>query len=104
MKRLLASALALSLLAGSAATAQAGEYSRRAPSHGHFVKKKVVTKQHRWRTGGHVPSAYRRHFVNDYHRHHLRAPRHGERWIRVGNDYLLVSIVSGFIAGVVAAH
>jgi Ni/Co efflux regulator RcnB len=104
MKRLLASTIAISLLVGPVATAQAGEYNRHAPNHGHFFKKKTVTKQHRWRTGGRLPSAYRRHVVSDYHRHHLRAPRHGERWIRVGNDYLLVSIVSGLIAGVVAAH
>ncbi|WP_292485033.1 RcnB family protein [Mesorhizobium sp.] len=28
----------------------------------------------------------------------------GREWIRVGNDYLLVSVVSGIIFGAIAAH
>jgi Ni/Co efflux regulator RcnB len=36
--------------------------------------------------------------------YHLRRPGRGQERIRVGNDYLLVSILPGVIAGVIAAN
>jgi Ni/Co efflux regulator RcnB len=40
----------------------------------------------------------------DWRRNHLRRPGPGQEWVRVGNDYMLVSVLSGIIAGVIAAH
>ncbi|TIQ49916.1 MAG: hypothetical protein E5X61_12930, partial [Mesorhizobium sp.] len=37
-------------------------------------------------------------------RYGLRRPSRGQEWIRVGNDYLLVSVVSGIIFGAIVAH
>ena len=31
-------------------------------------------------------------------------PARGQEWIRVGNDYVLVSILSGIISGAIAAQ
>jgi len=42
--------------------------------------------------------------VRDWNRHGLRRPGPGQQWIGVGNDYLLVSVVSGIIFGAIAAH
>ena len=57
-----------------------------------------------WRhRGGHLPTSYRSQAVIDWHRHGLRRPPAGHRWVRVGNDYVLVAAASGLIAGIVAA-
>jgi Ni/Co efflux regulator RcnB len=73
-----------------------------------IVKKKVVTKKvvrkNQWKRGQKY-SAWKRHqSVRDWHRHGLRRPARGQEWIRVGNDYLLVSVVSGVIAGLIAGR
>ncbi|HTV70621.1 MAG TPA: RcnB family protein [Rhizobiaceae bacterium] len=75
------------------------------------VTRKVVRKHgdHRvvtvkkWRNGNKYSSWRSHRPIHDYHRHGLRRPGRGQEWIRVGNDYLLVSILSGIIAGAVAA-
>ena len=57
-----------------------------------------------WRhRGGRLPTSYRRQAVSDWHRHGLRRPPAGHRWVRVGNDYVLIATTSGLIAGIVAA-
>jgi Ni/Co efflux regulator RcnB len=42
--------------------------------------------------------------VKDYGRYHLRRPPHGQHWVRVDNQYLLVGITSGIIAALVNAQ
>ncbi|BDA84322.1 hypothetical protein Sa4125_18640 [Aureimonas sp. SA4125] len=42
--------------------------------------------------------------VSNYRQYGLKAPARGQRWVRYNNDYLLVSIASGVIAGIVAAR
>lgn len=127
MKRLALAAVALSMFAMPALEAQAA--SARLPQpiaaqradivqvgQKDVVKKKVVVKKNRygvtkkvvrttkWKRG-HRYSDWRRHReVRDWHRHGLRRPGHGQQWIRVGNDYLLVGIASGIIAGMIAAR
>ena len=68
----------------------------------HVVKKHVVRKH--WARGNHVPAWQRDRVVRDYGRYGLHRPAHGQRWIRVDNDFLLISIASGVIAGLIAAH
>ncbi|WP_315924233.1 RcnB family protein [Mesorhizobium sp. SP-1A] len=67
------------------------------------VKKKVVTRSH-WQRGQKYRDWRRYKAVRDYNRYGLRRPGPGQHWIRVGNDYLLVSALTGIIAGITAAH
>jgi Ni/Co efflux regulator RcnB len=68
------------------------------------VKKKVVQQRSHWKRGQRY-SDWRRHQpVRDYSRHGLKRPGRGQEWIRVGNDYLLVSIASGLIGAMIAGR
>ena len=117
MKRLVLSAVALSMLALPVAQAQAGprheppRYERqdsrwdKKPSYGkHHKYQKKVVKKHRWARGNRVPAWQRKHAVRDWHRLGLRRPAYGQQWVKVDNDFLLVSIASGIIAGLIAAQ
>ena len=117
MKRLILSAVAFSMLALPISQVQAGprhepqRYERqdshwdKKPSYGkHHKYQKKVVKKHRWVRGHKVPSWQRRDVVRDYHRHGLRRPAHGQQWVKVDNDFLLVSLASGIIAGIIAAQ
>ena len=117
MKRLVLSAVALSMLALPISQAQAGprheppRYERqdshwnKKPAYGkHHKYQKKVVKKHRWARGHNVPSWQRRDVVRDYDRHGLRRPAYGQQWVKVDNDFLLVSLASGIIAGIIAAQ
>jgi Ni/Co efflux regulator RcnB len=43
-------------------------------------------------------------YVTDYRRYGLRAPARGQRWVRYGNDYILVAATTGLILGIIAAR
>ncbi len=125
MKRLVLSALAASMFAASAMSGQAAPLNapvapRSATVHVDWkkptnrevkkriiVRKKVVTrnqvKRNHWNRGQKY-SGWRGHQRVDWQRNHLRRPGHGQEWIRVGNDYVLVSILSGIIFGAIAAQ
>jgi Ni/Co efflux regulator RcnB len=125
MKRLALSAIAASVLAASAlpgfaasATAPVAPHSAytqvdwKKPHHDgkkshRDVKKQTIKKKkvqrHHWRHGQKY-SNWRKHERVDWRRHHLRRPGPGQEWVRVGNDYILVSVLTGIIAGFVAAH
>jgi Ni/Co efflux regulator RcnB len=121
MKRFVLSALAASMLAASAISGQAAPLNapaapqsatvhvdwKKQPTHREvkkriIIKKKVVRRAH-WKRGE-TYRDWRKHERVDWRRHHLHRPGHGQQWVRVGNDYMLVSILSGVIAGIVAAH
>jgi Ni/Co efflux regulator RcnB len=68
------------------------------------VKKKVVVKRSHWRNGQKYSNWKRHQPVRDWNRYGLRRPGPGQEWIRVGNDYVLVSILSGIIFGAIAAQ
>ena len=114
MKRLLTSVLALSLLAGTAASAKPhgdhdndsryydnGRYDQGRHDNGnHYGQRK-----HNWARGERLPSYYysdRGHYV-DYRVYHLRQPPRGYRWVRVDNDYMLVALTTGLIASIIAS-
>lgn len=117
MKRLVLTAVAAAMLAVPVAQAQAGpryEMPRyehhdsrwdKKPGYDkpHIVKKKVV-KKYRWVRGHKVPAWQRKHVVRDYHRYGLRRPGHGQQWVKVDNDFLLISIASGIIGGIIASQ
>jgi Ni/Co efflux regulator RcnB len=117
MKRLILSAVALSMLALPVAQAQAGS-KYEAPRYERYdnnwkkpgfdnkvvVQKKVVVKKKHWARGNRVPAWQRNSVVRDYHRYGLRRPAYGQQWVKVDNDFLLVSIASGIIAGIIASQ
>jgi Ni/Co efflux regulator RcnB len=127
MKRLILSALALSMLAIPVAHAdyrpaqngafQVSQKFDQKHRDVHVTKKKVVVKRngdrvvvkkqvnrHHWSRGKRVPDWNRRYVVRDYDHHGLRRPGYGQRWIKVDNDYLLIGITSGVIASIIAAR
>ncbi|MCX8995971.1 RcnB family protein [Rhizobiaceae bacterium BDR2-2] len=67
------------------------------------VKKQTVAKKQKWARGQRVSDWKRKPAVKDYQRHGLRAPARGQQWVKIDNDYLLVSIATGVILGVTAA-
>jgi Ni/Co efflux regulator RcnB len=76
----------------------------RPPAHHQLHKKPVAkhqvkpAKKH-WKKGSRY-SDWRKHKrVDNYSRYGLRRPGHGQQWVKVDNDYLLVSIATGIIAG-----
>ncbi len=131
MKRLILTAVALSFLAVPMANAQSNQARQGYAQAQSFetaqnwnkpqkriVKKRVVKKQvikkqvvrkpvaqkKRWARGQNVPAWQRKQVVRDYHRYGLRKPGNGQHWVRVGNDYLLISIFSGIIANLIVVR
>lgn len=122
MKRIVLSALAVAMLAATSMTGQAApmnapvapqsNYTKvdwQKPGHHKDVKKrvfkkKVVVKRGNWRNGQKY-SGWRQHQpIRDYGRYGLHRPGRGQEWIRVGNDYVLVGVLSGVIFGALAAQ
>jgi Ni/Co efflux regulator RcnB len=113
MKRLLTSALALTLLTGTAAMAQPdrhddhGGYAQGHDDHRDNRGNDNRGGGHHWARGQRLPSAYyqdRSHYI-DYRSHHLRAPPRGYRWVQTDdNNYAMVAITTGLIASLIAAN
>jgi len=130
MKRLILSAVTASMLAASAFSGQAAPLAQpsapqsnytqvdwQKPGTNRDVKKRVIQKKvivkrdnrhdrgrNNWRNGQRYSDWKRHQAVRDWNRHGLRRPGPGQEWIRVGNDYVLVSILSGIIFGAIAAQ
>lgn len=126
MKRIILSVLAVSMLAATSLTGQAAPMNAPVAPQSNYTKvdwqkpgdhrdmkkrviqkrfeKKVIVKRNNWRNGQKY-SGWRQHQpVRDYGRYGLRRPGRGQEWIRVGNDYVLVGILSGIIFGTLAAQ
>jgi Ni/Co efflux regulator RcnB len=113
MKRIILSAIALSVLAVPVAQAQQGssrgndyrieQRQDRSAVGGHTYRKPDLRKPRFER--GHRFTTWKQHReLRDWQRYGLRKPGQGQRWIRVGNDFLLISIASGVIAGIIAGR
>lgn len=63
-----------------------------------------AAKHHHWSKGKRLSEWQRKQAVRDYHRHGLKRPGKGQQWVKVDNDYLLISLASGIIAGIVAGR
>lgn len=120
MKKIVLATVAAIMIGAPVVEAQAaspqwqGQHERVRPDHGkrqwnhgpskhHEFNRKKAYKNH-WKRGQRVPDWKRHGAVRDWKRHGLHRPGHGQQWIKVGNDYLLISIVSGIIGGMIAAH
>jgi Ni/Co efflux regulator RcnB len=118
MKRLLAGALALSLLTGTAAMAQPDHRDRgdqrndqggynQDRDHGYNAGGDRHDNGHHWGRGQRMPREYYQDSSRyvDYRAYHLRAPPRGYRWVRTDdNNYAMVAITTGLIASIIAAN
>ena len=116
-KRTVLAAIAVSMLAVPAAQAQQRFDGPRNHEYRHTTKpqryhaprhdfRKQAPRHHhqRWSKGHRVPDWQRRHALRDYHRHGLKRPGRGQQWIQVDNDFLLITLATGVIAGIVAGR
>ncbi|WP_233873093.1 RcnB family protein [Paraburkholderia adhaesiva] len=57
-----------------------------------------------WHEGERVPSKYRHYnfIMNDWKSHNLDAPAHGQQWLAVNGDYVLVTKSNWKIAKIVS--
>lgn len=118
MKKALIISIAAVLMAAPVAQAQSKKdhTKRQTHSQSHADYKKQAhtqlkkTVQHRaaakkhWAKGQRMNDWNKHSPVRDYKRHGLRKPGHGQSWVKVDNQYVLISVVSGLIAGIVAAQ
>lgn len=115
-KRTILAAIAFSVLAAPMAQAQSRYDGPRSSHHysqpakpkyqapqRHHAKKPEPNRRH-WARGQRVPEWQRKQHVRDYHRHGLKRPAKGQQWVRVDNDYLLISLATGVILGLAAAR
>jgi Ni/Co efflux regulator RcnB len=116
-KRTILAAVALSMFAVPMAQAQSRHND--GPRSGHHYSQpkkpayqaprqhraqKPAPQRHHWAKGKRVPDWQRRTHVRDYGRYGLRKPANGQRWVKVDNDYLLISLATGVILGMAAAR
>lgn len=129
MKRIIISALALSLLAGTAATAAPqrhddhrdnGRYEqnrhdsraerrddRRDDRRDYRADRRDDRRDYRrWAKGQRLDARYRGngYYVSDYNRYGLRQPPRGYRWQRVNDQYVLAAVATGLIASVILSN
>ncbi|MCR5942714.1 hypothetical protein FG152_18115 [Ochrobactrum sp. XJ1] len=104
MKKLFAAMITSTMLLVPVAQAQQWKeqprHDRRVQEPRYDTRKNVQRKK--WSKGQRMSDWRRYNSVRDHRRYGLRAPGRGQQWIRVGNDYVLVSIATGVIAGLVA--
>ena len=102
MKTLISAALALSLL-GIADTASAATFY--GPMHGPVINREAVrfAPAHQvWVRGERFSPAFGRFvLVDDWRGFRLPRPAYGAHWVRVGDDFLLISNRNGSILDVV---
>lgn len=122
MKRLIITAVAASLLAGTALSGTAMAQPRHDDRHDRYEQQRAYEKgrkdqaryerkqdrreYRRWAKGQRLDARYRAdsYYVKDYRRHGLRQPPRGYRWQRVNDQYVLAAIATGLIASVIIAN
>ncbi|MCB4771925.1 RcnB family protein [Ancylobacter sp. Lp-2] len=65
---------------------------------------KPAPQHSQWSRGKQLPPNYRHNVVRDYGRYRLAPPPRGYNWVRVNNEYLLISIASGLISSIVRPY
>lgn len=102
MKKIATAMAALIALANLSATAEAqdrlpgGQKMERPSSPSQSVKKRS------WNKGGKYSGQGAA--VSNYRKHNLKAPSKGHRWVRDGNDFLLIATGTGIIASIVRGN
>jgi Ni/Co efflux regulator RcnB len=102
-------AVAASFLAAPMASAQprfdGNQHVRQ--HYGHSKKPqyhKPTPPRYHWSKGKRLSDWRHRQAVRDYHRYGLKRPAKGQRWVKIDNDFLLISLATGVIAGIVAGR
>lgn len=82
------------------------QMDRRVDKHVTIEKRVIVKKKERWARGHRLTPAERRHMaqVRDYRYYKLHPPPRGQQWVRVDNDFLLISLATGVIVGLASAR
>lgn len=94
-------AIALSALVSLALLSGVAQAQNRAPEkkiERQAAPEQQVRKQ-QWMKGGKYNG--RGSTVSNHSRHKLKAPPKGHRWVRDGNDFILIATATGIIASVV---
>ena len=110
MKKIITTALALSLLAGSGSAFAQGHddhrdapaSSMRGPAMGGPAMGGMAMHgpAHQWHQGDHYDGD--RHVVNNWNSYHLRQPPAGYEWVQDGSQFVLIAVTSGIIADIIA--
>ncbi len=101
MKRLLAIASALTILAGAGAASAQSWDNNRHDDH----RRGAVHYDHGWHKGGRIDrNDWRRGQRIDYRRYHLQRPARGYEWRRVDNSFVLAAAATGLIAAIALAN
>ncbi len=107
-KRITLALVAASILAAPVAQAETRHHNRQAfETHQHKTYKpwkQRIAKHRKWYRGERYASWKKRDHVRDYRRHGLHKPGRGQQWIKVDDQYLLVSVATGFILGLAIAR
>lgn len=69
----------------------------------HHAQRPAPSRQ-KWAKGHRGPQWQRQQQVRDYHRYGLRKPAQGQQWVKIDNDYLLISLATGVILGMAASR
>jgi Ni/Co efflux regulator RcnB len=99
-KKILLAAVALSFIGAPLAQARDNQPQRKPAVHQVQAKKQSAKG---WSKGQRFNNS-RHSQVTDYKRYGLRAPGKGQHWVKVDNQYLLITAATGLIAGVMAAR
>ena len=67
------------------------------PPPGYYQPRASAPVTRSWRRGGYLPPAEQSAVVGEYWRYHLRRPPYGYHWVRIGNQFMLVSSSTGLI-------
>jgi Ni/Co efflux regulator RcnB len=109
MKKIILATVAFSLIATPAAFAQSyhpqSQHNNFKKYDGRHGYGKDSRQQRRWSKGQRLDNNYRRNYINsrDYGRYRLRQPPRGYQWVRVDNDFILVSVATGLISSIIGA-
>lgn len=94
-------AITISALIGLAPLSNIAAAQERAPKtkFEQQVSPRQKVKKQQWKKGGKYKG--RGAVVTNYGRHKLRTPPKGHRWVRDGNDFILVAIGTGIITSII---
>lgn len=71
--------------------------------HSRYAERDFYYGGHHFRPGGRYPHRYYqdRYWVNDWHRHGLGTPPHGQRWANINGNYVLIAVATGVITSLI---
>ncbi|WP_241650212.1 RcnB family protein [Rosenbergiella collisarenosi] len=71
--------------------------------HSRYAERDFYYGGHHFRPGGRYPHRYYqdRYWVNDWHRHGLGPPPHGQRWANINGNYVLIAVATGVITSLI---